>query len=264
MAHLPYRPMLQEYKIQDGESVFDVVLKLYGSLELYGQYMQDNIDNFTDDYYQSITYYNGTVEGSDIIALAGDYSEVLLSGQFVVLSTNTSQQIEIVDSYYTGFPPGETIVTLNTTSLISGPVSIGFAYNNEQLQQGAIALYDPSLYVSSPPELTRSAVIPSTIKTLEGQEGQSIYDICMMAYGDIGEVYRLLQDSGIDSINETNLANTVFTYDTTFIADSTFYNYISYEGIIINTGEGPDATIYLSQQNYYLVLQENGYRIIIP
>ncbi len=256
--------MLQEYNIQDGESVFDVVLKLYGSLELYGKYMQDNIENFSTSYYQSSTYYSGIVVAANIIALDGDLSETLATGASIFISP-IQQTVSILRSYYTGFPPGETIVILAINSLtIDESVSVTPTYNSEAiLTLGTTALYDPSLYVSSPAELTQSSVIPSTIQTLLGQEGQSVYDLCLMTYGDISQIYQLLQDSGINSINETDLSQQLFTYDTSLISDNTFYNYLSAEGIIINTGEGSLAGYnYLEQQNFYNLLQENGFRLI--
>jgi len=245
--------MLQDYKIQDGESVFDVVLKLYGTLELYGQYMQDNINNYAN--YEIVAT---TLSGVSFYTEGNTTSIFYVGYSF----TYNNQIYNVISSFLNIDETTRVTINPGGPTLPYGPGSATIILNIIAIPP-LTALYNPDLYISSPPELTRSAVIPSTIRALRGQDGQSIYDICMMAYGDIGEVYRLLQDSGIDSIDERGLAGTLFTYDTTFIADSTFYNYITSEGIIINTGEGPDATVYLTQQNYYLILQENGYGIVI-
>jgi len=225
--------------------------------------MQDNIDSLSSDYYQSAAYYTGTAVANNTIAFDGDITEAIPTGSSIAISAIAQQAISVLESFYTGFPPGETIVVLTTNSLtINSSVSVTQAYIATATLAGASSLYDPSLYVSSPAELTQSSVIPSTITTLKGQEGQSVYDLCMMTYGDIGQLYKLLQDSGIDSINETALSQQLFTYDTSLISDTTFYNYLISDGIIMNTGEGSLAGYnYLDQQNFYFILQENGYRI---
>jgi hypothetical protein len=243
--------MLQEYKIQDGESIYDVVLKLYGSLELYGKYKQDNITGF------GYLVVDGSTGDPYILNIPGDYSSIF-NNNFVynntiytILTSTFDGTTTVLTTPNTGpelpYGPGPAVIQISTVS---------------QIVQPSIAFYDPSLYVSSPAELTQSSAIPSTITTLKGQEGQSVYDLCMMTYGDISQVYKLLQDSGISSINETALSQQLFTYDTSLISDTTFYNYLSAEGIIMNTGEGSLVSYnYLDQQNFYFILQENGFRI---
>ena len=36
--------------------------------------------------------------------------------------------------------------------------------------------------------------------------GQSIYDLCLMTYGDLKYVYKLIQDSNIVNLNEPTLS----------------------------------------------------------
>lgn len=314
--------MLQEYKIQDGESVFDVVLKLYGSLELYGKYMQDNSDNLitgdgkgiipfsiTDNVNLNFEWvpgpgsdtafnpgvsfvFMGGNDASAYITLSATNVPILFytANEYIInwdvdFSVYLDQTLFIELVFENGSSVTETTMQgTGTATVLQDPswgilIEIAVGVHGDHSESVTVtsfsitgintvsineAVYDPSLYVSSPPELTQSAVIPSTIQTLQGQEGQTVYDLCMMSYGDIGQIYQLLQDSGISSINETDLSQQLFTYDTTFIADSTFYNYIVSEDIIMNTGEGSISSVtFLDQQNFNLILQENGFRIII-
>ena len=101
---------------------------------------------------------------------------------------------------------------------------------------GLTLSYDPSFVVNTPPELDRSASLPvSSITTIKLQTGQSIFDAGIMTYGDIGQIYKLIQDSDIDSINQTSLAQRTLTYDLNLVTDNAIYSLIKSGGFVLAT-----------------------------
>jgi hypothetical protein len=112
--------------------------------------------------------------------------------------------------------------------------SINFDFDNSS---NVVVSYDPNFSIPLPAPLNQSSSeVASSIKTLKLQENQSVFDACLMTYGNLEHAYKLLQDSGIDSINETDLAQRTLTYDSILIDDNALYNSIKSGGFAFATG----------------------------
>jgi hypothetical protein len=92
------------------------------------------------------------------------------------------------------------------------------------------------------------------------KEGQSIYDICANTYGDINKLRKLITDNNIGSINNQNLAQQVFKFDTSLIKDNSLFNVNNNSNVIYATKGSGEA--YLTRVSGGYVLQ-NGFKIII-
>jgi hypothetical protein len=93
--------------------------------------------------------------------------------------------------------------------------------------------------------------------------GQSIYDLCLMTYGDLKYVYKLIIDSNIVSLNESTLSGKEIIFDPMLVQDSLFYNALLRSGVVINTlsEQTQDKPLFLLQENRFYLLQENGFKI---
>lgn len=65
---------------------------------------------------------------------------------------------------------------------------------------------------------------------IKAKDGQSLFDICLMTYGNLEHMYKLLQDNDIDSINETDISQKTFTFDKSSVYDVIQYNNNQYNG----------------------------------
>lgn len=117
--------------------------------------------------------------------------------------------------------------------------SINFDFDNAA---NVTILYDPGFSIPLPAPLNQSSSTPAnSIKKLKLKEGQSIFDACLMTYGNLENIYKLLQDSGIDSINSKGLAQKALTYDSDIIEDNAVYETIKSNGFVFSTA--PDGAI---------------------
>jgi len=55
------------------------------------------------------------------------------------------------------------------------------------------------------------------MSVLKALNGQSIFDICLMTYGSLDYLSKLIIDNGIDSINSVPASGQEFTWDETFV-----------------------------------------------
>lgn len=95
---------------------------------------------------------------------------------------------------------------------------------------------DTTFIQATPPEINTSTTAAiSDIQRYTSKEGQSLYDICLTVYGSIDSIYKLIQDSNIDSTNEGDLRNKVFTYSVKLQADSLLVNHIIKSAIVFST-----------------------------
>lgn len=65
--------------------------------------------------------------------------------------------------------------------------------------------------------------------------GQSIYDLCLMTYGDLKYLTKLIQDNNIVSLNEGNLSGKTIIFNPNLINDIGFFNFLSNKKKVINT-----------------------------
>lgn len=111
--------------------------------------------------------------------------------------------------------------------------------------------FDETFIVALPPVVQAKATVKeSNIKTIIGRDGQTIYDICLMVYGSLENLYKLLIDSKIDSPNTGSLFNYSLTFDTEKQVDSMLYKHLNINKIVYNT-----STNALATDNYF----EDGY-----
>lgn len=52
------------------------------------------------------------------------------------------------------------------------------------------------------------------IQTIEGSEGMSIYDACLIAYAGFDNLVKFLKDNGIENMNDMSVAGMSLIYDT--------------------------------------------------
>lgn len=86
-------------------------------------------------------------------------------------------------------------------------------------------------------------------------EGQSLFDVCLMTYGSLEYMYKLIQDNNIDSINENNLSQKEFTFDTSLINDSLLYS----KNINTNTVYSTKVQEKMSESSFYLTTEVGDY-----
>lgn len=75
--------------------------------------------------------------------------------------------------------------------------------------------YDSVYYVSRTPQLQlNTPTITSSIKQVSGQSNQSIYDLVLDKYGDLGMMVKFIQDNeNLSSINDLNVVGKTFNFD---------------------------------------------------
>ena len=81
--------------------------------------------------------------------------------------------------------------------------------------------------------------------------GQSILDVCLQVYGTLDLLYKLIQDSGIDSINVSPLSGQIFVYDDALATDQAQINKNFQSGIVYATEIGSNGSV------YYIIKQNN-------
>ena len=77
-----------------------------------------------------------------------------------------------------------------------------------------------------PAELILSTQINSDIKTLETKKGQSIFDVCLQAYGTLNELSRLLQDNNIYNLNEDDAGRKIINFSKSKVVDNFISDYL--------------------------------------
>lgn len=101
---------------------------------------------------------------------------------------------------------------------------------------GAKIVWDETYSITPPPELNKDATASqSDLKYIIATNGQSIYDICLMTYGDLGYLYKLMADNNIISPNDTDINEKKINFNPNLIQDIGFYNLLSSKKIKINT-----------------------------
>lgn len=120
--------------------------------------------------------------------------------------------------------------------------------------------YDDSYYSTPTIQIQLDVKNPSPIVTITGLENQSIYDIVLMTYGDLGSVYDFIKSNGIVSLNDLSVAMKTFTFDLNNMVNGSLYASVKKSGYIFSTLTQGDSD-FLLQENGYFILQENGYKI---
>lgn len=77
----------------------------------------------------------------------------------------------------------------------------------------------------------------NNIASIIATEGQTLYDISLMTYGNLDNFYKMLQDSQIDNSDTSRLRGLAFNFDKNLINDFQYYKNLVSTGYIINTGD---------------------------
>lgn len=57
------------------------------------------------------------------------------------------------------------------------------------------------------------------MKNFAAIAGQSLYDVCLQTYGDLGYLFKLIQDNNIDGVNTDVYSGQIFVWDETLVQD---------------------------------------------
>lgn len=82
------------------------------------------------------------------------------------------------------------------------------------------------------------------IKTFTSVYGQSIFDVCLNCYGTLDLLYKVIQDSGVDSVNDTPKSGQIYTYDDSLVVDVNVYQRTTLSGIKYATNVGNNGSVY--------------------
>ena len=99
-------------------------------------------------------------------------------------------------------------------------------------------VYDPLFVINTPPDIKPRPPIVNNIRSISAHSGQTIYDLCLMTYGNLGNIFKLIKENNIDNLNKVDLTGKVLTYDINFIQDRLYWKNLNNNNIVINTGGG--------------------------
>lgn len=57
------------------------------------------------------------------------------------------------------------------------------------------------------------------MKTYYAIAGQSIYDVCLQTYGSLDYLYKLMEDNGVEGLDDVVLGGQAFTWDDSLVVD---------------------------------------------
>ena len=130
----------------------------------------------------------------------------------------------------TGFPIDDIFGLILQNSAIT---SIDFPL---EITPNYFVQFDPaSIPKNSADVIVKTPKSISEIGYILSQDGQSIYDLCLMSGYGIDQIMDFIQYNSIDSINEGAFDGKVFSYNTKQIVDSIYYNYLVNNKIVIGT-----------------------------
>lgn len=74
-----------------------------------------------------------------------------------------------------------------------------------------------------------------------GVNGQSLFDVCLNTYGTLDDLYKLLLDSSVYSIDAPVVTKQNFNWDPTLITDQNIYNITTLSGTVFATAAGQNG-----------------------
>ncbi len=129
---------------------------------------------------------------------------------------------------------------------------------------GAVVSWDETFFIP-PPEvfnLDAEDTEPDTAY-ITATEGQSVYDLVLMTYGDLKYTYKLLQDNNIVSLNNTNLSGKKIIFNPKLINDIGFYNHLINKKKVVNTIFIETQADYLQTDDGIFLQTDDGIQIQI-
>lgn len=100
---------------------------------------------------------------------------------------------------------------------------------------GRSVVYDDQYYQKPAPGLNQSApVVPDQYEKV-GRDGQSFYDACLMEYGSLDNVMKLIQDSGIVSTAQVDVSGKLLNFSRSSVTNQAIVNVITKKGQVYTT-----------------------------
>lgn len=126
-------------------------------------------------------------------------------------------------------------------------------------------VYDTTFVKKKPQILTQNvSKAVSDVRESKCVADQSIFDICLQTYGDLNQLFKLIKENEIDSINEANFLGKSVKFTFSNVSDIGFFNMLSNNKIKIATSETKDSSInFLLQESGFHLLLEDGSKIIL-
>lgn len=206
--------MQREYKVQKGESLQDVVVKLYGSLEYQMKFLTDNnlldIDISQPQLY-SITdrlniYFDQYIDNVLIGSFNWTYvkkSNILYSAQEQPFSSSLETNYDID---YWSCRVGDTTFTGGNSNIHSvfraEWTRVGLSSYNLKITpyfEPFTVIYDDSILKSIVPTITPSQIQDeSNLKKYKAQSQQSFFDISLITTGGLNNIIALAYQNDID------------------------------------------------------------------
>lgn len=87
---------------------------------------------------------------------------------------------------------------------------------------------------------------------------QSLYDVCLNTYGDLGFLYKLLQDNGVPSVKDDVVTGQIFLWDDSLVINQQINQAFAASGIKYATDIHPPG----AKANYNPIITEDGFDII--
>lgn len=125
-------------------------------------------------------------------------------------------------------------------------------------------IWDDDDYESKAPQVELSNInAPSTIGFITGLSQQNLYDVNLKVYSGFDSLVKFLVDNSVNSINDHDVAFKVFKFDSTANNNLSLKAAIDKRGYVFATKKVFNGKGFLLQESGYLLLQENGFKIII-
>lgn len=121
--------------------------------------------------------------------------------------------------------------------------------------------FDDLYFSSSTIQLQLNVPKQATQKQYVGLENQSIYDMALMKYGSLENIYDLIQKNNLISINEIDVAFKNLIFEDTKVVNLSLTKSITKKGYSFGTVVKGDS--YLLLENGFYLLQENSGLIIL-
>jgi hypothetical protein len=103
---------------------------------------------------------------------------------------------------------------------------------------GMMLVWDESQKIISTSVITPASVpVPSNIQSYTGRYGQTIYDVCLQLYGDLGYLFKLMTDNEISSLNIGTVAGIQFIFDSSLISDRSIFDRNDDDNVIYCTAQ---------------------------
>ena len=89
--------------------------------------------------------------------------------------------------------------------------------------------------ITPPTVQSQQPKIEQTFQNYYSRNNQTVYDVVMQTYNDLNRTYELIEDSFFNNIQTYPVVNTLFKFNPKLIEDKSFSNYLSKNGLVINT-----------------------------